>query len=145
MLVLKIVGALALLGLAVEALVKFHQHCEKKFNYPALSPTWLSLWQLAALLGFAGWYWERAAAKAHGDILNGLLFAGAGILIAAVLTVRNFRCTNLVYGPLITLLQLPLAVLLVPPFSIGFAIGEHDHDSARKRAAATRVRVVNRI
>ncbi len=145
MLVLKIAGALVLLGLAVEALVKFHQHCEKKFNYPALSPTWLSLWQLAALLGFAGWYWEEAAAKAQGDVLNGLVLAGAGVLIAAILTVRNFRRTNLLYSPLITVLQLALAVPLVPPFSIGFALGEHDNESARMRAGATRVRVVNRV
>ncbi len=138
MLVLKIIVGLALLFAGLGRLLGFGEHCQTKFGFKPLAAVTLCLWQIYAILFYAGWTWMAWAAQAHGDILNGLLVAGAGLFGACWLVVNNYRRTNLPYTAIITVLQVALAVILVPPLSLALLIG--DHNANRDRSNAPRQR-----
>ena len=80
------------------------------------------------------------AAQAHGDILNGLLVAGAGLFGACWLVVNNYRRTNLPYAAVITAVQIALAVILFPPLSFFNLIA--DVYVNRDDSGTQRVRIV---
>ena len=96
----------------------FGEHCQTKFGFKPMAAGTLCLWQLYAILFYGGWMWMANAAQAHGDILNGMLVAGAGLFGACWLVVNNYRRTNLAYAAVITALQIALAVILFPPLSL---------------------------
>ena len=95
MLVLTIVAVLALLFAVLGMTLNFGEHCQTKFGFKPMAGETLCLWQLYAILFYGGWMWMANAAQAHGDILNGMLVAGAGLFGACWLVVNNYRRTNL--------------------------------------------------
>ncbi len=138
MLVLTLFAALALLFAVLVMTLGFGMHCQNKFGFKPLAPETICLWQFYAVLFYAGQAWMARAAQAHGDTLNGLLVAGAGLFGACWLVVNNYRRTNLPYAAGITVLQIALAVILVPPLSLALLIG--DHNANRDRSNAPRQR-----
>ena len=126
MLVLTIVAVLALLFAVLGMTLNFGEHCQTKFGFKPMAAGTLCLWQLYAILFYGGWMWMANAAQAHGDILNGMLVAGAGLFGACWLVVNNYRRTNLAYAAITTALQIALAVICLPPLSLGLLIGEHN-------------------
>ena len=113
MLVLTIIAALALLFAVLGMTLNFGEHCQTKFGFKPMAAGTLCLWQIYAILFYGGWMWMANAAQAHGDILNGMLVAGAGLFGACWLVVNNYRRTNLAYAAVITALQIALAVILL--------------------------------
>ena len=73
------------------------------------------------------------AAQAHGDILNGMLVAGAGLFGACWLVVNNYRRTNLPYAAVITALQIALAVILFPPLSLFNFVADCERSDAQRQ------------
>ncbi len=142
MLVLKIIAALALLFAALTLTLGFGERCQTKFGFKPLAPATICLWQIYAVLFYAGRAWMAWAAQAHGDILNGLLVAGAGLFGACWLVVNNYRRTNLPYAAVITAVQIALAVICVPPISFSLLIGDRyanraPSDAPRQRRKRT--------
>jgi hypothetical protein len=127
MLVLKIAATLALFAGAIEGLDRFCRHFENKFGAEAWPMGTICLWQLYAGLMYAGWLWMAAAAKAHGDVLNGLLVTGLGLFGAGCILVNNYRRASPIYAAAATVLQLVLAVVLFPPLSLAGLIGANEH------------------
>ncbi len=142
MLILTLLAALALVFAVLAMTLGFGMHCQTKFGFKPLSPATICLWQFYAVLFYAGQAWMARAAQAHGDILNGLLVAGAGLFGACWLVVNNYRRTNLPYAGIITVLQIALAVIHVPPLSLALLIG--DHNANRAPSNAQKVRIVLR-
>ncbi len=126
MLILTLLAALALVFAVLAMTLGFGMHCQTKFGFKPLSPATICLWQFYAVLFYAGQAWMARAAQAHGDTLNGLLVAGAGLFGACWLVVNNYRRTNLAYAAITTALQIALAVICLPPLSLGLLIGEHN-------------------
>jgi hypothetical protein len=124
MLVLKISAALALLVEVLKMTDRFQTHCKKKFGVKAVDPESVCLWQLYAVIAGAGWLWMTWAARAHGDMLNGLLVMAAAFLWAGWLVVINLRQFGPFYGIAATSLQLLLAAVLIPPFSHMWLVGD---------------------
>ncbi len=118
MLILTIIAALALLFAVLAITLNFGERCQSKFGFKPMAAGTLCLWQIYAILFYGGWMWEANAAQAHGDILNGMLVAAAGLFGACWLVVNNDRRTNLAYATVITALQIALAVILFPPLSL---------------------------
>ena len=85
MLILKLLAALALLFLVPEMTARFGMHYQNKFGCRPAAPGTVCLWQLYAILCCAGWLWMTEAFQTHGNALNGLLVAGAGLLGAGSL------------------------------------------------------------
>jgi hypothetical protein len=139
MLILKILTTLALLFAAFELTARFGSHCQNKFGFKPADPATVCLWQLYAILFYAGWLWMAQAALAHGDTLNGLLVAGAGTLGAGWLLVSNCRRFRLPYALAATLLQIALAAIIFPPLSLLWLIG--DNYANRGTSGAQRVRI----
>ena len=142
MLILTLLAALALVFAVLAMTLGFGMHCQTKFGFKPLSPATICLWQFYAVLFYAGQAWMARAAEAHGDILNGLLVAGAGLFGACWLVVNNYRRTNLPYAAIATVLQIALAVICVPPLSHFLVIS--DLNTNRAPSDAQKVRVVLR-
>ncbi len=142
MLILEIVAALALLFVVVGMITGFGMHCQNKFGFKGLAPATICLWQLYAVLFYVGQAWMASAAQAHGDTLNGMLVAGAALFGALWIVINNYRRTNLLFGTVITVLQIASAVMLVPPLSFGIMIGDH-YTENRLNSDAQKVRIVH--
>lgn len=112
MLVLKILGVLAL-ALTLYCLIsKFNKVCDENFSYKFFTiPSCLGM-MAATLLLYLGIQWYRSAATSEGDVLNGILVAGIGVVIAIAIGAYNFKKTNLMYGLFGTAAQLAIFVPL---------------------------------
>ena len=133
MLVLTIVAVLALLFAVLGMTLNFGEHCQTKFGFKPMAAGTLCLWQLYAILFYGGWMWMANAAQAHGDILNGMLVAGAGLFGACWLVVNNYRRTTLAYATVITALQIALAVILFPPLSLFNFVADCERSDAQRQ------------
>ena len=71
-----------------------------------------------------------------------MLVAGAALFGALWIVINNYRRTNLLFGAVITVLQIALAVMLVPPLSFGIMIGDH-YTENRLNSDAQKVRIVH--
>ena len=63
MLVLKIIVGLALLFAGLGRLLGFGEHCQTKFGFKPLAPATLCLWQIYAILFYAGGHGWRGRLK----------------------------------------------------------------------------------
>jgi hypothetical protein len=125
MLVLKLPGFLIAVLAIVVALFSiadvFNAHCARKFGHRFLTVEYFGMWALLLALCWAGSAWYRYSAAIHGDVLNGLVLAGAGIAGGFTILVSNIKQTNVIYGTFGTAAQIAFAVV-TGPFIIG-AIG----------------------
>ncbi|MDN7179202.1 hypothetical protein M0D69_14530 [Caballeronia sp. SEWSISQ10-4 2] len=98
MLILKLVIVTSALVGILKGFNWFNNHCYRKFGHAFF--TRQAFWRAAVgfnLMMF-GAYWYDAAARQHGDTLNGLVLIAVGFAIAIWLVYLNFRNTNLLYG-----------------------------------------------
>jgi hypothetical protein len=109
---LKILGVLVLLfGIGV-VLMMFDAHIEKKFGHRFFTKPSLIASGVAVVLFVVGASWYDSALKSQGDILNGLVTAGVGVLILVGVGIHNVIKTNLLYGIGGSLIQLPILAIV---------------------------------
>jgi hypothetical protein len=127
MLVLKILGIVALIASVLAALYFFNEHCDKKFSYRFFTTPSFVASAVALVLLIAGNSWRVDALQSGGDVLNGVVVMGLGVLVALGLIYFNFRRTNFLYGTGGTVLQLlvfsVLAYIGIFVFIIAFVLG----------------------
>ena len=142
MLVLKIMGIVALIVGVIAALHFFNEHCNKKFSHRFF--TTKSFWTTTSALALLimGNWWRTNALQSGGDVLNGIVVMGIGVLIALGLIYFNYKRTNFVYGVGGTVLQLlafsVMAYIGIVVFAIGLFL------SFISGMATQNVRVINR-
>ncbi len=117
--VLRIIGVIAGLILVLMFVVGMNDHTQKKYNYEIFN--WYNLAATAVGYGFLlfGRSWYLEAAGKGGDILNGIILIGIGILIIGFVVRNNIKKTSLKFGLLFSVIQLALYI----PASIVAAYG----------------------
>ena len=123
MLVLKILGAIVLLGAAVYGLFRFDRSSVERFGYRFLTRASFIVAALAMYLVIGGHAWFREAQGPAGDPLNGIVLMILGAVLAIGLVVLNFRRTNLAYGLGGSAIQLTTFGILTAMGPFIFAIG----------------------
>jgi uncharacterized BrkB/YihY/UPF0761 family membrane protein len=125
MLVLKLLGFLVAVLAIVVALFSiadaFNAHCVRKFGHRFLTVEYFGMWAILLALCWAGSAWYGYSAANHGDVLSGLVLAGAGLAGGLAILVTNIMQTNVIYGLFGTAVQMAFAVM-TGPFILG-AIG----------------------
>lgn len=112
MLILKIALMVAVFAGIVTGIKRFNTHCFYKFGHEFF--TWSAYWRtvIGLCLIVAGLFWWNAAARQHGDTLNGLVVIAAGIAVLISLIYINIQRTGLLYGIAGSLVQLGLFYVL---------------------------------
>ena len=98
MLVLQIIIGLIVLTAIIWSFFAFNNHCENKFDYRFFTmPSFLTA-GVSLISIFLGNEWRVNSIQENGDILNGIVIIGIGVIIALYLVYLNFKNTNLIYG-----------------------------------------------
>ena len=105
MLILKILASLVTLYVIYLIAVAINQFTQKRYEYLFLNKTTLitSLSGYGALL--FGYSWYMNALDKHGDILNGQILIGVGILLLLWTIYSNIKNTGLLIGIVFTAIQ----------------------------------------
>jgi len=105
MLILKILAALVALYVIYLIAVAINQFTQKRYKYLFLNKTTLttSLSGYGAL--FFGYSWYMNALDKHGDILNGQILIGIGVLLLLWTLDSNIKNTGLFIGIVFTAIQ----------------------------------------
>ena len=105
MLILKILAALAVLYVLYLIAIALNKFTQKRYGYLFLNPATLttSLSGYGAL--FFGYSWYMNALNKHGDILNGQILIGIGILLLLWTIYSNIKNTDLIIGVMFTFIQ----------------------------------------
>ena len=105
MLILKILAVLAVLYMLYLIAIALNQFTQKRYGYLFLNPATLttSLSGYGAL--FFGYSWYMNALDKHGDILNGQILIGIGILLLLWTIYSNIKNTGLLIGIVFTAIQ----------------------------------------
>ena len=115
MLVLKLLGflvAVLAIFLALSSIADaFNAHCARKFGHRFLTIEYFGMWAILLALCWAGSAWYRYSAANRGDVLNGLVLAGAGLAGGIAILVTNIKQTNVIYGVFGTAAQVAFAVM----------------------------------
>lgn len=112
MLVIKLIVAVATIGLFAFCISKFNQHCTGKFGHAFFSKGAFFITTAALGMLIVGNMWHNSAIQQHGDTLNGIMVMAIGVLLACCLVYANIRKTNAVYGIGGSIVQLGLFSLL---------------------------------
>ena len=142
MLILKILEIIAFIAGVIVALHFFNEHCNKKFSHRFFTKkSFLATVGALALL-ITGNLWRTNALQSGGDVLNGIVVMGIGILVALGLIYFNYKRTNFVYGVGGTVLQLlafsVMAYIGIVVLAIGLFL------SFMSGMSTQNVRVINR-
>jgi len=105
MLILKILAALVALYVIYLIAVAINQFTQKRYRYLFLNQTTLitSLSGYGALL--FGYSWYMNALDKHGDILNGQILIGIGVVLLFWTIYSNIKNTGLLIGIIFTVIQ----------------------------------------
>ena len=103
--VLKIIGEIILLCIAVGLFFYFDRQCKEQFQHVFIDKSSFITALIGGLLLFGGSAWREYAIKSHSDTLNGLIIAILGFLIICWMIFMNYKKTNLIYGTIGTSLQ----------------------------------------
>lgn len=112
MTMLNLVLAIALLGGAMLAIVKFNEHCDEKFGFRFFTEGKLKLIFGSTLALFFGVQWYKSSVASGGDALNGMVLGSVGVLGVLYCIYLNFRSTNFVYGFFGSIVQVTLFSIL---------------------------------
>jgi len=98
MLVLKIIVGLIVLAGIIWSFFAFNNHCKNKFDYRFFTmPSFLTVGASLIATSF-GNEWRMNSIQTNGDILNGIVIMGIGVIVALFLVYLNLKNTNLIYG-----------------------------------------------
>jgi hypothetical protein len=122
MTVLYIIGFLAVVILLLLIMSKINDYSMKHYSYEFFSFGNLAVVAIAYLMLFYGdkWYLEELAKG--GDILNGQMLMGIGVLIICALIYVHIKSTSIIFATIVTpfrlILYIPAAVLSVFAFIV---------------------------
>jgi len=122
MTVLYIIGFLAVVLLLLFIVANINEYSMKHYSYEFFSFGNLAVVAVAYLMLFYGnkWYLEELA-KA-GDILNGQILMGIGVLIICALIYIHIKSTSIIFATVVTpfqlILYIPAAVLSIFAFIV---------------------------
>ena len=119
MLILKILGAIALLVTLYFLAAAINAYTKKRYKYLFLNGTTLATSLSGYVSSFIGYKWYLGALKTHGDVLNGeiLMVIGAGLLLWTIY--QNLKNTDFIVGFLFSIVQ---QVLYLVAGAIGLVI-----------------------
>jgi len=122
MLVLKIIGIIVALVITYFIVEKLNKYTMKKYKYEFVE--WYSYLIVAFSYGFIylGWLIYENALKVNGDILNGQILVGIGILGLFYMLVINIKKTNFFMGLFGTIFQFTIYLALAVVGAIVFLI-----------------------
>jgi len=110
--VLIILGVLAVIAILFIIVSRINDYSEKTFNYEFFSWGNLGVTALGYLLLFYGTKWFYEALSEGGDILNGQLLIGIGVLFIIRVFYIHIKRTNFLFGIVVGTFQLILYVPL---------------------------------
>lgn len=122
MTVLYIIGFLAVVILLLLVVSKINDYSTKHYSYEFFSFGNLAVVAIAYLMLFYGDKWYLEALDKGGDILNGQMLMGIGVLIICALIYVHIKNTSVIFATVITpfqlILYIPAAVLSVFAFIV---------------------------
>ncbi len=122
MTVLYIIGFLAVVILLLLVVSKINDYSTKHYSYEFFSFVNLAVVAIAYLMLFYGDKWYLEALDKGGDILNGQMLMGIGVLIICALIYVHIKNTSVIFATVITpfqlILYIPAAVLSVFAFIV---------------------------
>ncbi|AFU99378.1 hypothetical protein [Simiduia agarivorans] len=91
MLVLSIIAAVAIFALVGWGLYLFESRVDEKFGYRFFSAgSFLALF-ISSALCFFGFLWWHSESLKNGDILNGIIIGGLGLVVVLATVFVNFK------------------------------------------------------
>jgi len=108
MLVLKIIAGVALLWALYRVIRSLNNKVIKKFNYEFLDKAVFSIAFISNLLIYFGQMWYFEAVERSGDVFNGILLIGFGIVGLLFIVFINIKRTNFLVGISGSVIQLSL-------------------------------------
>jgi len=115
--VLIILGVIAVIAILFVIVSWINNFSEKTYNYEFFSWGNLGVTALGYLLLFYGAKWFNEALSEGGDILNGQLLIGIGVLLILRLLYIHIKHTNFLFGIVVGVFQLilyiPLSVISI--------------------------------
>jgi hypothetical protein len=84
------------------SIIKFNEHCEKKFNYKFFTASSFFWVLIITLLLYFGIKWAKIGVEPN---LNGIALIVIGAFVAIYLIFINFKNTNIIYGFIGTIIQ----------------------------------------
>lgn len=98
MLVLKIFGIFLVICLIFNGISELNKSCKEKFNRSFISAEVIGFQLVVGTLIFVGKSWYKSALTNNGDILNGQLLIGLGIISGIGYIIHLYKTTNFLYG-----------------------------------------------
>ena len=98
MTVLTIIGVLIVLALLALSIQLANEHSTKVYGYEIFNIGNFILSVIAYLAIYFGNSWYMEALREQGDILNGVLLMGIGIIVLLWIIYNNIKKSSLVYG-----------------------------------------------
>lgn len=122
MTVLYIIGFLAVVILLLFIVTYINDYSTKHYSYEFFSFWNLAVVAIAYLMLFYGDKWYLEALAKGGDILNGQILMGIGILIICALIYVHIKNTSVIFATIVTpfqlILYIPAAVLSLFAFIV---------------------------
>jgi len=117
MTVLYIIGFLAVLFALAMIVSWINEYSQNHYNYEFFNIGSFIIIAIGYGLAWYGWTWFNEAVDAGGDILNGQILVGIGVMLVSGMFLNNIRNTSLEFGFLAGIFQLVLFI----PLSIAAA------------------------
>ena len=117
MTVLVTLGVLAVIAILFLIVTWINDYSERAFDYEFFSWANLAITSIGYFLLFYGFKWFNEALSEGGDILNGQLLMGIGLLFILSVLYTNIKHTNFLFGIVVGVFQLilyiPLSVISI--------------------------------
>ena len=112
--VLAVIGILVVVFILLVIVQMVNKYSESKYQYEIFNWGNFTLSVVGYIMIFFGNEWYIKALARGGDILNGQLLMGIGVIVILIVVYSNIKNTSLVFGVLITIFQqllyIPLSV-----------------------------------
>lgn len=112
MLVVKIIGFLVAIYLVFMLVVKINDYTRDKYRYDFFNMTNFTISAIGYGLLYFGYIWYMKALDKHGDVLNGQILIGIGIVLLLGVIYLNVKNTSLSAGVSLSIVQAPIYSVL---------------------------------
>ncbi len=112
MLVVKIIGFLVATYLIFMLVVKINDYTRDKYRYDFFNMTNFTISAIGYGLLYFGYIWYMKALDKHGDVLNGQILIGIGIILLLGVIYLNVKNTSLSAGVSLSIVQAPIYSVL---------------------------------
>lgn len=122
MLVLKIFGIFLVVCLIFNGISELNKSCKEKFNRSFISAETIGFQVVIGTFIFVGKSWYKSALTNNGDILNGQLLIGLGIISGIGYIIHLYKTTNFLYGTIGMIIILLFLALYILAFILLYSI-----------------------